>query len=422
MLSGFLQLRQLRKNLWLPEEKLREIQRRKLSKLLDHAYTNVSYYRELFDEAGIKPHDIKEVEDLPQLPITTKEKLKKIPLDKLIAQNVKKDKCIVEHTSGSTGIPLAVYNDRHGINFKRAEALRIFFENGYTIRHKTVEIRVEIKKKLWPQKLGILDREYISTQTPLDRQVELLLKYQPEVIYSVKSSLQALAHFILQNNVEIAKPRLVVSGGEVLDEECRETMRKAFGVDPVNVYGLVETGHIAWECPNHEGLHTDIDCHVIEVIKNGRPARPGEEGRMVSTTLHSYVMPFIRYDLGDLCIPSERKCSCGRQLPLIRQIVGRVEDGIVLRDGRVIFWPLFYELMKDYHSVNQYRFVQETFDRVNVILAMKDSDYKDVVEKLKRDLRKIFPKEISLTFERVDTLTPDRSGKIRSVISLIHKR
>jgi len=420
MLAGFLQLRQLRKNLWLPEEKLREIQRQKLKKLLAHAYEHVLYYRELFDSAGVRPEDIRGVEDLPKLPVTTKEALKKVPVDRLIARNAKKEACIVEYTSGSTGIPLPVYNDLKGINFKRAEALRIFFENGYKIGYKTLEIRIEHKKKLWPQRLGILDREYISTLLPLESQLEFLLKYKPQVIYSVKSSLHALANYVLQKGVEIPRPRLVVSGGEVLDKDSREVLRKAFGVNPIDIYGLVETGHIAWECPNHEGLHTDIDGHVIEFIKDGRPAQPGEEGRAICTSLHAYVMPFIRYDLGDLCVPSQRKCSCGRQLPLIEKIVGRIEDGVVLRNGQVIFWPFFYELMKGYRPVNQYRIIQDQLDQVKVILAMNEADYAQVVEKLKRELSGVFPKEVLLTFERVDVLLPDRSGKIRSVISRVY--
>jgi phenylacetate-CoA ligase len=421
MISGILQLRRLQKNLRLPEEELREIQRQKLKKLLAHAYQNVPYYRNLFDEAGIRPEDIQEIEDLQKLPVTTKETLKETPIDQLIAKNIKKENCIVERTSGSTGTPLAVYDDLKGLNFKRAIFLRLLYENGYKPWHKIVEIRIENKKKFWFQKLGIMDREYISTQLPLEGQVEFLLKYQPEVIYSVKSSLEALGHFIIQHNVQFPKPRLVVSGGEVLDAESRDIMKRAFGINPVNIYGMVEIGNIAWDCPNHDGLHTNIDCCVVEFIKDGRPAKPGEEGRTICTSLHAYVMPFIRYELGDLCVPSSRTCSCGRQLPLIEKISGRVEDGIVLRDGQMIFWPFFYELMKNYSSVKQYRIIQEQLDQIKILLAMKELDYSQVVERLEQELRETFPKEVILSFERVETLSPDRSGKIRSVVSFVHK-
>ena len=131
-------------------------------------------------------------------------------------------------------------------------------------------------------------------------------------------------------------PRTVFSTADVLDQNSRQLIESAFDVRVTDLYGAYEFGHIAWECPQHAGYHVNTESVVLELLKDGRPASPGEAGEVVATSLNSYAMPFLRYRLGDLCSPSHRPCPCGRGLPLLELVQGRSNDAIRLPDGRVV--------------------------------------------------------------------------------------
>jgi phenylacetate-CoA ligase len=422
MINEVLQFRALRKNIWLPREKLREIQTIKLKSLIQHAYKRVAYYHQLFDSAGIKPEDIKTVEDLSRLPLTTKEVLKRTPVDQLIASGVDHNQCIEERTSGSTGKPLVIYQSVRERYHYILKMLRIFFENGYTITDKTVGIWKEqdfpVKKPL-PQRLGLFKWEIISLLLPLEKRIELLIKARPEVVYGANSTLRIIAATLLNESIRLKPPRLLISTSEIMDGRSRDLLTKAFGIPPLNIYGANEVGNIAWECQERRGLHTNVDCLILEFIKKGKPVALGEEGKIVCTNLHSYVMPIIRYDLGDLCIPSERYCPCGRTLPLIERVNGRIDDLIMLKDGRLLNRHFFNNFMTHYTEVDEYRIIQEDWNYLRVIFAVREEYFQQTRDRFKRDFQGIFPSSMKVELERVDEIPPESSGKLRTIISKV---
>jgi phenylacetate-CoA ligase len=421
-IKDLLELRTLRKNVWLSEKELKRIQEQKLKILIRHAYENVIYYRNLLNSVGIKPEHIKGTEDLSKIPITTKETIKETPIDELLARGVDKERCIKETTSGSTGKPLTVYLDRKEKQHRKLRWLRAYFENGYSITDKVISIwrPMGFEKKSKFRKIGILDFDYISVFLPLEEQVELLKRARPDVIYSTKSALELLSKRILKEEMEIERPKSIFSTGEVLDDATREIINDAFGVNPTNVYASNEMGMLAWECSAHRGLHINADCVVTEFIdRGGKPVSPGEKGVTICTNLYSYTMPFIRYKLDDACVLCKEMCRCGRQFPLIESIEGRLDDIVSLSDGSLLNFQFFFNFMKNYSEIDQYRIIQEDWEHIRVILLCKEEYFKKTVDRLKSDFRALYIKGVNVSFERVRDIPLESSGKRRSIISKV---
>jgi phenylacetate-CoA ligase len=133
-----------------------------------------------------------------------------------------------------------------------------------------------------------------------------------------------------------------------------------FGCPVFNRYGCREVGIIASECPAHDGLHVAAEGLVVEVLCDGRPARPGELGAVVVTDLLNRAMPLIRYRVGDAAVPEDRPCACGRGLPRLRSVTGRVADFLVGADGRLVAGPfLAHALVAARPSLGQVQIRQD---------------------------------------------------------------
>jgi len=421
IIKNILELRRLRRNIWLSEAELREIQELKLKKIIKHAYENVTYYRKLFDSVELKPEDIKSLEDLPKIPITTKDKIKNTSVDELLTKGIDKSRCIKETTSGSTGKPLTIYLDYSENEIRKLTWLRIYFDYGFRFTDKIVAVwkPQSLEKKSKIRKLGKLRFELISVLLPLEEQVDLLRKARADVIYSGKSALGLIAQKILKDEIKIKKPKLVLLTGEVIDVATRKIIKNAFGLNPSNVYGTTELGLIAWECKEYHSMHINTDCVVTEFVKDGKSVPPGDEGVLIGTNLNSYVMPLIRYELGDICVLSKEKCSCGRQLPLIERIDGRVDDIVTLNDGSRLTIQSFHHFLRNYNEIDQYRIIQEDRDHIKVILVCREEYYERTIDKFKEDFETSFLTGVNFTFERVEEIPLDPSGKCRSIISKV---
>lgn len=418
-IKGLLELRTLRKNIWLPEEELKRIQKQKLKILIKRAYENVTYYRNLLNSVGIKPEHIRGLQDLSKIPITTKDTIKKTPIDELLAKGVDKEKCIKETTSGSTGKPLTVYLGRNEKQHRKIRWLRTYFENGYSLRDKVISIwRPDgFEKKSAFRKIGLLDFDYISVFLPLEEQIDLIKKSRPDVIYGTKSALELLSKRILKEGIEVDKPKSIFSTGEILDGVTRRMIEDAFGVNPINVYATVELGMLAWECGEYHGLHINTDCVLIEIINDGKPVNTGMSGTIICTNLNSYTMPFIRYKLGDVCVLAEETCRCGRRFQLIESIEGRLDDLVSLSDGTMLNFQFFFNFMKYYNEIDQYRVIQDDREHIRVLILCEEEHFKKTVDRLKKDFRVLSGKGVDVSFERVKEIPLDPSGKRRSIIS-----
>lgn len=310
--------------------KLRYVQDLKLRNLVKHAYYNVDYYRELFDQAGITPENIKEVRDISKIPISTRESFQKCALIKKLYKGNNIYKCIRYSTSGTTGQPLAIYLSKDEEIAQGMLYLRMLFANGYKINHKLAIVTNPqfIKRKYrknFYQRLGFLNKEYLSIFSEPGENLKRLMEIKPDIIMGYTPVIKAIASKIREENLKI-KPYLVLCTADFLSREDRSLISDAFGAEVIDYYSSSECGLIAWECREHTGYHINIDCVIVELIINGRESMIGEKGELIITNLDTHTMPFIRYKTNDFAVLTETPCLCGSTLPMIKNIFKRQQS------------------------------------------------------------------------------------------------
>jgi phenylacetate-CoA ligase len=156
----------------------------------------------------------------------------------------------------------------------------------------------------------------------------------------------------------------------MLPEEFRDTLRAAWGVRVVDMYSAQEVGYLALQCPESERYHVQAEGVLMEVLdEHGEPCDPGKTGRVVVTDLHNFTMPFIRYDIGDFATVGA-PCSCGRGLPVLDAIVGRVRNMLVLPDGQRRFPRIGATALASVAPIKQYQFVQTASDCIEARLVV----------------------------------------------------
>ncbi len=417
-------LRRLQKNLRRSRPELRAIQRAKLKALIHHAVAHVPYYQDLFSAAGIQPSDIQGVEDLDRIPTTSKLKLQSLTREEVLCRRVAVEDCVKDVTSGSTGIPLHVYFSREDYAIRSLIFIRTFMESGYRLTDRQAivcDTRFVSDKKYWFQNFGIFRKKYIPVQDDLNRQIEILRRYRPDYIHGYPVSIGAIANEMLQRGLDDISPKMVCAGAELLSRKTRETINRAFGVNMVDTYATVESGMIAWECSERRGYHINIDSIVIEFLHNGRPALPGERGRVVITNLHSFAMPIIRYELGDVCILSDEVCACGSEFPLMSIVEGRVDDMIYTPGGKVVSPNSMTNVMEAVEGVSQFRIIQEERAKLLVQLVKGRGFSQKTPEAAVGLLEELVGNEMDVQVQLVDEIPKEHTGKVRAVISKVPK-
>jgi len=421
LLSSILDLYRLKRQQWLEKKELEEIQRKKLVTIVKHAYQNVTYYRRLFDSAGIKPEDIRSVDDLTKVPITRKQDIQRLSVGDVIARKIDVNQCRKILTSGSSGTPLPVYLTKKDSGFYDMVWTRTFFENGENLWDKIVDIRFRFPPKSWLEHYGIWRKTRVSALDDPRKQFEKIRWVRPDVIRADPYSLVTLARVVRQVGIDGINPRLVFTMGSLLDQHTRALIESALHTRVFDCYGTVELGCMAWECSARAGYHINIDTFVVEFIKDGEVVGKGEKGKIVCTGLHSFAMPFIRYDIGDVGIASEEGCSCGRGLPLLKNLEGRADDFFITPDGTLISPWVIIDEIKFISGISEYRITQDSETKITAQVVLHESTSLETVRQIKRTMTVIMGDDLDIRVEVVDEMPPDHSGKIRCIISNVKK-
>ena len=419
-------LSELDRSQYLPAEEISSIQLVRLNALLNHAYDNVPYYRKWFDEAGLRPNDIKSIDDLVKLPILTKEDVR-ANFKELIAVNFPRAKILPYSTSGSTGEPLKFYITREANARRYANVYRAYKWYGYEMGDKIAYIwypnkRGFMSRQIKNLRLGaFLGRIYLDplnmSQAEMKRFVTRLKRFKPSLILAYPTAAHILADYIKSNNIEGLMPKAVITIGEMLFDYQRQAIRQAFGCEVFDSYGTRETGPIAHQCPGHAGYHIFAESLVLEFIKEGKAVPEGEMGKTVVTDLINYAMPFIRYEIGDLGVPTNEKCRYGINLPLMKSIEGCIFDIIVTKD-KIISSPGLHHIFNNF-PINQYQIVQEIENEILVKIVKGDGYTETTTENLLKLLQKHISKNVKFHIIFTEHIPRTPSGKHRYVISKI---
>ena len=425
------------RSLWRhPRAKRNEVaafQTRKLRVLVDHAYRRVPFYRRLLDNAGVGPQDIRRIEDLSLLPITSSKVFKARPMDDILTKGVKAERLMIHRTSGSQGRPFNVrrnYWEEHLLNMFRIRAMR---QSGLRLWDRIAnvavteglrpkpDLRVTFPRRL-RQALGVYRQYPLNCMQPEAHLVKALGRLQPDIICGYPVVLSHLAQTFQNSRPFSVFPRVVFTGGESLTPYRRQIIGTGFEAEVFDFYGANECNLAAWECPNQGCYHVCDDNIILEIIRNGRPAEKGEKGEVVITCLHAYAMPFIRYSLGDIAEKGDASCRCGQPFSTLKKIEGRADDYLHLPGGRSIYpdeivIPALIGRKRSW--VMLYQLVQEKLDRVDLDIEVLRPPAPEEVEHMKKAAQDILGPEVEFRLRVVDRIAFERSGKFRIRRSLV---
>jgi phenylacetate-coenzyme A ligase PaaK-like adenylate-forming protein len=394
----------------------------RLSKLLVAA-TAVPHYREQMRQAGYDPaRNFNGPEDLSILAITRKSDIKASPLNFVQAgESARLEHFFSDRTSGSTGMPLTVYRSPRERETQIAKWLRVLIVNGYRPTDKVLSFTspgrlAEGRSAL--QRFGLLQRKAIDYTLPTETLADEVLQYRPDVVYGVRTSLLMVAEELERRGIQIPPSKLLVAGGEVIDAQTRQQCRRVFGTDITETYGTVEMGVMAYQQRGLNGLSLIEDCTLFEFLdEQGNPAKPGQLARIVVTDLHGWLMPFIRYDQGDLATYSLKQNAHGETVRVIDRIVGRQDDIALLPDGRYLTYLDFYEVMDIYPGVQRFRIRQHAADSFLIELVAGQDYYRSIQGELLTKLQALSPLPLRFEIRLVERIDPDPSGKMRMLVS-----
>jgi len=402
-------LPQLLGNAYLPRPALRRLVERRRARILLHALENVPHYREKFRAAGLGAESLADPEAFADVPFLEKRHVKD-ETEHLLWPAVDRAHLLERKSSGSTGSPVRVYFDPVNELPRRVQELRFLLAHGFRPWHKQMILDAPAHlapQPFLPQRLHVWRREpYPWWLTPAQAVAEINQK-RPDLFHGVLAGIRMLALAIEAAGGLDYRPYRVVTKGELLDPSTRWFIENAFGAKIIDFYATEETGIIAWECPSGDGYHIDQDFNFVEVVRpDGSPAEPGEVGEVVLTNLYQRAMPIIRYRVGDLAALAPSPCSCGRSLPLLRQLRGRKLDFLITPSGALHDPFRVMAVMERVAHVRWFRVIQTALERVEVRVGwerdVSPDARADVVAAIQGGLRELFAEDLSIDVVTVD--------------------
>ncbi|MCK4236402.1 MAG: aspartate 1-decarboxylase, partial [Candidatus Krumholzibacteria bacterium] len=237
------------------------------------------------------------------------------------------------------------------------------------------------------------------------------------------SALALFAEFCKKSRIKVFRPKAVVTSGERTFPHQREIIEEVFSCPTFDRYGSREFSNVAHECEEHRGLHVCNDLFYVEVLhESGRPAQSGEVGEIVVTDLSNLYMPFLRYRTGDLAVPTERTCPCGRGLPLLDRIEGRTFDAIVTPDGKSVGGFFWTWLSRAVPGIRQFQIEQR--ERSGIIFRIVPGpEWRDESEKhLEQKITENCGEGFRVDFVIVDDIPLAPTGKLKFIVSNIEER
>lgn len=411
------------------EQQWKDYQTTELRKFLIHAFETVPFYKEKYSKAGFKAEDFKnfELSDLPKLPYLEKDELRQFGKTTLMSTKKMPDGAYYS-SSGSTGTPTSIYLSKV-MHQKWSAGFEARIRNWAGLTRRSSRGMIG-GRRILPEGQGkppyyrynFIEKQiyfsayHISKQTA-ENYVEAMRKYGIDYMTGYAASNFILARFLKEQNLSYPL-KAVITSSEKLTQEMRDVFKEVYGCKTYDSYSGVEDCGLISEC-EHGSLHVSPDMGIIEFLDNdGNTAKFGEFAEMVCTGTLNYDQPLIRYRIGDMAIPNNKKCECGRNMPSVDEIVGRVEDIVIGADGRemVRFHGIFIEMP----NIVKAQVVQNDYDNfvINIesINPLSEDEKKTISNRMESQLGKI-----KLLINRLDEIPLGPNGKFKAVISKVKK-
>ncbi len=416
-----------------PLEELQAIQEKKLRQLADTVYRSSQFYRRRFKEAGVKPEDIKALDDITKLPFTYKRDLRDnyptnmfcVPMNQVVRFHI---------SSGTTGKPTVVGYTRGDVDLWTTSLARSLTACGLG---RGDIIQNSYGYGLFTGGLGLHygAEEIGASVIPMgvgntERQIELMRDLKTTAISCTPSYLLHMNEVARKMGISIQDDtclKAAILGAEPWSLETRRRIEASMGIKAYDIYGTSElSGPLFTECERQDGIHVWADHFLVEVVdKDGDPVKEGQRGEMLVTTLSKEALPLIRYKIGDITILNNEECECGRTHPRIMRILGRADDMLIIRGINVFPSQIESVLMTIPEVGEHFQIVAERNGeldeltvRVEVTKAAfsdKLADLMNLEKKIGYELQKVL--NLSTRVELVETGTLPRSqGKSQKVI------
>ena len=402
---------------WADPEAIRAWRDRRVRKLVKHAWDNVPYYRRLFEEAGVRPEEIRSAEDLGRIPVTTKRQRQVLPMEDKMARGVDWRRCARHRTSGSTGRPDLVVRTWWEDQVLLLHRLRAGVQLGVRPHHRNVNVGIGDTRRVLPHRLGLFPLTLMDPFLDPKQMVRELVRIRPDFLRARPNVLEMVLAEDTGKELRTIGTKIVFCGSEAMAPATRKRIEEAFGARVVDVYGAHEFNMMAWGCADCGCYHTMDDSVYLEVLKDGRPAGPGEEGEVVGTALHSFAMPYIRYETGDVARLPASPPPCRISFGAIESLQGRASEFIRLSGGRVINPTQTFQAVREVEGVGRFEVVQTARDSIRITVEPLPRAEDPCPEVLWR-CRRVFGDDVRIEVGSVPKLSPGPSEKYRFIRAL----
>jgi phenylacetate-CoA ligase len=397
----------------LSVDELKSLRDRKLRVMIRHAFETVPYYRALFTSAGLSPKDVQSTDDLKKIPVTTKEDLTMAGLDNILTRGTEKGACSICRTSGSSGKPFSTYLGRRERMIRRLLGLRRLVDAGFRPLDRVCILCDPV------QSSGRRFRtRYLSLALPAQQQIEFLQEMQPTILKGWPSCLRVLLHHAGYQLGHFIKPRIVVTSGEMCDEEFRRALAADLKTEVFDFYGAGEFGPIASECHAHQGLHVNADQLIVECLDDDQTNGTCGSGEIVMTSLYSFTMPFIRYRIGDRGSIQERPCPCGSSFPLLTALQGQRNYTVSLPDGRLLsIAALVNTALRPFPTLHKFRLIQESIGQFVLETAFLEQPTTEIISRIRGRICDFLGSGVELSIVVVDSIDEEGVRKFGNFVS-----
>ncbi len=369
---------------------MRALQSERLVKQVKHVYDNVPYYKDLMDKKGVKPEDIKGVEDLHKLPFVTKDDLREAYPYGMLAKPL--SECVrIQSTSGTTGKRVVAFYTQNDIELWENCCARAIVAVGGTNEDVC---QVCYGYGLFTggpglnggsHKVGCLTLPMSSGNT--DRQIQFMMDLGATILCCTPSYAAYIGESLKEKGYkpEDNKLRAGIFGAEPWTEEMRREIEASLGIKAYDIYGLTETSGpgVAFECQAQAGMHINEDNFIPEIINpdTGEVLPDGEKGELVFTSITKEAFPLLRYRTKDICVLSREKCSCGRTLVKMSKPMGRSDDMMIIRGVNVFPSQIETVLLNEGYTPNYQIIVdrQNHTDTLDINVELSPEQFSDTM-------------------------------------------
>lgn len=411
------QLKLARKIQYFSTNQLAKYEADLLHKLLVHASTNVTFYKNLSVSRSEDP-----IVWLKNFPIIHKKTIKENTTSMLFQSSAK---LIAESSSGSSGIQVTVYMSAKESSITQAWQTLLWEWGGFRLGNRFFQLGMTTKRPLVKRIKDVFLRTYYQqafniSQSEVKKSLTRKGTFTQWVMGGYASGLYGYALHARDLGLKVDF-KSVISWGDKMFPHYRKLIKEVFNASVTDTYGSTEGFVIAGQC-EHQNYHV-LSPHVyLELLdKDGNEVPHGEPGYVVVTRLDGYSMPLIRYYLGDIAVKdaNEVKCACGREFPIIRQIIGRDTDIVRTRSGKLLIVHFFTGIFEHFEQIRQFRVIQQNLDSICIEYIPYDNFSPSVLEEVRSVIINKLEEQFEIKFQHVQHIEPTASGKPQIVKSLI---